>query len=62
MSRWTLVWLALSVITGVLGFGGMTSSVTGLAQILFGIFLALLLISLVAGLVAQADDRSNARD
>jgi uncharacterized membrane protein YtjA (UPF0391 family) len=46
----------------VVGFGGMASSMAGLAQILFGIFLALLLISLVAGLVAQANDQSNARD
>lgn len=63
MSRWTIVWLALSVMTGVLGFGGMASGPRGLAQILFGIFVALLLTSLVAGLVAQADGQpKKARD
>jgi uncharacterized membrane protein YtjA (UPF0391 family) len=62
MSRWTLAFLILAIITGVLGFGGIASGLAGFAQILSGIFLALLLISLVAGLVAQADAPSKARD
>lgn len=63
MSRWTLGWLALSVMTGVVSFGDMASGPRGLAQILFGIFVALLLTSLVAGLVAQTDSQpKKARD
>jgi uncharacterized membrane protein YtjA (UPF0391 family) len=62
MSRWTFGFLILTVVAGILGFGDTASGLAGLAQILFGLFLAIMLISLVAGLVAQADEGNKARD
>ena len=42
------------IIAGALGFGGIAGASAGIAQILFFIFLAFLVISLVAGLMRRA--------
>ncbi|MEN3147687.1 DUF1328 family protein [Neorhizobium sp. IRAMC:178] len=50
MLYYALVCLLVAIFTGVLGFSGIAGTATGLAQLLFFLFLALLLISLVVGL------------
>ena len=40
--------------TGLLGFGGIAGASAGIAQILFFVFLALLVLSLIAGLFRRA--------
>jgi uncharacterized membrane protein YtjA (UPF0391 family) len=37
-------------LTGILGFGGVSMAAAGVAKILFGVFVVLLLVSLVMGL------------
>ena len=54
MLYWALVFLVVAIIAGALGFGGIAGASAGIAQILFFIVLAFLVISLVAGLMRRA--------
>ena len=54
MLYWALVFLVVAIIAGALGFGSIAGTSAGIAQILFFIFLAFLVISLIAGLVRRA--------
>lgn len=51
--RWILLLFALTVIAGVLGFGGVIHAAVGIAQVLFGVFLILLVLVLVFGAVRR---------
>lgn len=45
MLKWTLVFVVLALVAAVLGFGGIASSFASVAQVLFFVFLALIVIS-----------------
>ena len=47
MLGWVLTFLVIAIIAGALGFGGIAGASAGIAQILFYIFVALLLVSLL---------------
>ena len=47
MLYWALVFFVVALIAGALGFGGIASASAGIAQVLFVIFLILLVASLV---------------
>jgi uncharacterized membrane protein YtjA (UPF0391 family) len=49
MLYWTLVFLVVALIAGLFGFGGIAVASAGIAKILFGIFIVLFLVSLLAG-------------
>ncbi|MCC7011684.1 MAG: DUF1328 domain-containing protein [Planctomycetes bacterium] len=49
MLRWTLAFLVLALIAGALGFSGVAASATSIAKILFVMFAALFVISLMFG-------------
>lgn len=49
MLYWTLIFLVVALIAGLFGFGGIASASAGIAQILFGVFILLFLVSLVVG-------------
>jgi len=49
MLGWALTFLVLALVAGLLGFGGIAGAAVGIAKILFFVFLALLVFSLVAG-------------
>ncbi|MDC0672801.1 DUF1328 domain-containing protein [Nannocystis radixulma] len=51
MFRWALIFLFISLVAAVLGFGGITFIAVQLAQVLFYIFLAGFAVFLVAGLL-----------
>ena len=53
MLYWTLVFLAIALVAGVLGFGGIATTSAGIAQILFVIFIVLFLASLIFGAVRR---------
>lgn len=53
MLYWALVFFVVALIAGALGFGGIASASTGIAQILFILFLVLFAISLIMGLVRR---------
>jgi uncharacterized membrane protein YtjA (UPF0391 family) len=50
MLNWALTFLVIAIIAAVFGFGGIAATATGIAQILFYIFLVLFLISLVVAM------------
>ena len=52
MLRWALGFLIVAIIAAMLGFGGVASTSAGIAKVLFFIFLAGFVITLVIGLAA----------
>lgn len=51
MLSWALTFLVIAIIAAIFGFGGIASTASGIAQILFVIFLGLFLVSLIVGLL-----------
>jgi len=51
MLGWVLTFLVLALIAALFGFGGIASTFAGIAQILFVIFLVLLVAALIFGAV-----------
>jgi uncharacterized membrane protein YtjA (UPF0391 family) len=49
MLYWTLIFLAVAIVAGVLGFGGIASTAAAFARVLFFIFLVLFAVSLISG-------------
>ncbi len=48
MLGWSLVFFIVAVIAGVFGFGGISESAVGVSQVLFFVFLVLLVLSFVS--------------
>lgn len=48
MLSWAAAFFVLALIAGALGFGGIAGAATGIAKILFFIFLVLLIVSAIA--------------
>ena len=53
MLYWALMFLVIALIAAVFGFGGIASTATGIAQILFVIALVLFIVSLFAGFLRR---------
>lgn len=51
MLRWAIAFFIIAIIAAVLGFGGIAATASGIAQILFYIFLVLFLVALLMGLL-----------
>ncbi len=49
MLSWAITFLIIALIAAVLGFGGIAGTATGIAKVLFFVFLVLFLISAIAG-------------
>ncbi len=49
MLSWTITFLIIALIAAALGFGGVAGSAAWIAQVLFGLFLILFIISLIFG-------------
>lgn len=49
MLKWNIIFLVLAVIAAIFGFGGVVPGVADIAKIIFFIFLALFVISLIVG-------------
>ena len=49
MLSWSITFLILALIAGVLGFTGIAGAAVGIAKLLFFVFLALLLVSAIVG-------------
>jgi uncharacterized membrane protein YtjA (UPF0391 family) len=48
MLGWALTFFVLAIIAGAFGFGGIAGASAGIAQILFFVFLGLLVLSFIA--------------
>jgi len=53
MLYWALMFLVIALLAGLFGFGGIATTATGMAQILFVIALVLFVVSLFAGFVRR---------
>lgn len=53
MLYWALMFLVIALVAAVFGFGGIASTATGMAQILFVIALVLFIVSLFAGFLRR---------
>ena len=49
MLRWSISFLLIAVLAAVFGFGGIAGAAVGIAKVLFFVFLALFVISLLFG-------------
>ena len=54
MLSWAVTFLIIALVAGVLGFGGVAATATGIAKVLFLVFLVLFLLTLVGGLTRRA--------
>lgn len=50
MLWWAVVFFVIALVAGILGFAGIETAAMGIAKILFWIFIALFVLSLLAGL------------
>ena len=49
MLSWALTFLVIALIAAALGFGGVAGAATGIAKVLFFLFLVLFVVSLLVG-------------
>lgn len=52
MLLWALLFLIVAVIAGLLGFGDVASTATGIAKVLFFLFLVLFLVTTIVSFFA----------
>ncbi len=57
MLRAALMFFIVAIIAGLFGFGGIAAATADIAQLLFFIFVALLVVSLVFGLIDRRPPR-----
>lgn len=50
MLYWAVIFLVISIVAGVFGFGGVAAAAAGIAEILFFICVALFVITLAMGI------------
>lgn len=53
MLRWTITFVIIAIIAGILGFGEIAGASAGIAKICFFIFLVLFVISLFKGALSK---------
>jgi uncharacterized membrane protein YtjA (UPF0391 family) len=58
MLYWAIVFFIIALVAALFGFGGISAAAAGIAKILFIVFLALFLISLVLGMLRRPRGRA----
>ena len=51
MLRWAAIFLVIAIIAAVFGFGNIAGTASGIASLLFWVFLVLFVVSLLFGLI-----------
>ena len=54
MLIWAVTFFIIALVAALFGFGGIAAAATGIAKILFFVFLVLFILSLIAGIVRKA--------
>jgi uncharacterized membrane protein YtjA (UPF0391 family) len=49
MLRWSLIFFIVAIVAAIFGFGGIAGTTMGIAKILFFVFIALFILSLIFG-------------
>lgn len=50
---WALVFLVIAIVAAIFGFGGIVAAASGIAQVLFFVFLVVFIVSLIFGLMRR---------
>jgi uncharacterized membrane protein YtjA (UPF0391 family) len=53
MLGWTIIFLIIALVAGILGFTSIAGAAMGIAKVVFAIFLVLFLVSLILRLAAK---------
>jgi uncharacterized membrane protein YtjA (UPF0391 family) len=53
MLRWAVAFFIVAIVAAIFGFGDIAAAATGVAKILFYVFLILFLISLISGVTLR---------
>jgi len=53
MLRWAVAFFIVAIVAAIFGFGDIAAAATGVAKILFYVFLILFLISLISGITLR---------
>lgn len=53
MLYWAAVFFIIAIVAAFFGFGGVAAGATSIAQVLFGLFLIVAVVSLILGLVRR---------
>ena len=53
MLYWALMFLVVALVAAIFGFGGIASTATGIAQVLFVIAIIMFVVSLLAGFMRR---------
>lgn len=53
MFWWAFVFLLVSIVAAIFGFGGIATTAVGIAKILFWVGLVLFIVSLIAGMASR---------
>jgi uncharacterized membrane protein YtjA (UPF0391 family) len=53
MLYWALMFLVVALVAAIFGFGGIASTATGIAQVLFVVALVLFVVSLLTGFIRR---------
>jgi len=51
MLGWAVTFLVIALVAALFGFGGLAGAAAGIAQLLFFVFIAIFLVSLIMGLM-----------
>ena len=51
MLRWALIFFVVSIVAAIFGFTGISQATSGIAQIIFFVFISIFAVMLVLGLV-----------
>ncbi|MBL9101102.1 MAG: DUF1328 domain-containing protein [Myxococcales bacterium] len=51
MLRWAFIFLIISLVAALFGFTGISQTASGIAQILFFVFIGIFAVMLIAGLI-----------
>ena len=51
MLRWAAIFLVISIVAAIFGFGGISAAAAGIAKLLFFVFIALFVLTLIIGLL-----------
>jgi len=57
MLSWALIFFVFSLIAALFGFTGLASTTAGIAQLMFFIFLALFVVSILTGMIRRGERR-----
>ena len=54
MLRWAVIFLAIAIVAGILGFTGIAGTATTFAEVLFWIFIVLFVLTFIINLAAAS--------